>query len=140
MLQANPKDLRKSPGGRAGLTIIYLSVCYRDDTHCVGKKISGSLVSPFLKLQTLLSFPSRSYRRHLLIANLQLRICNCKFLSFLDISQRKNRVSCFFSETGRRRKNGIWNVERQSKGSGGGFLDFQDFYLLQASFCIPYHC
>ena len=38
MLQANPKDLRKSPGGRAGLKIIYLSVCYRDDTHCVGKK------------------------------------------------------------------------------------------------------
>ena len=47
MLQANPKDLRKSPGGRAGLKIIYLSVCCRDDTHCVGKKASGSLMSPF---------------------------------------------------------------------------------------------
>jgi len=59
-----------------------------------------------------------------------------EFLFFLDVSQRKNPICCFFSDTGRKKKNGMWNVERQSKGSGGGFSDFQDFYL--ASSKLPH--
>ena len=134
MSQANPKDLRKSPGGRAGLKIVYLSVCHRDDTHCVGKKVSGLLLAPFLNLQTSLSFPSRSYRRHLLI----FAIANF-FPSWMSVRGRTlPAVSSWTLVGGKRMECGTWSASQKVQVVASRIS--RTFTWLQASFCIPCHC